>query len=305
MESNDKGENLTAAAAAVECNNETVDEHKETEGPRRTVENSIKSQQQHSIIQTDESITVIVDETFELNGEVSPAISTGGDASSATESIAGEKKPRKKSVKFESDENIKKFIVGEEIVDQQNPFKDDEVDTKRFIIKKKSKSSPSTDGSSKNSKVKTVTVTSTNSNGSAIKHAANREESSDFATKEEVLRQSKYVPVYIKNPDSILTYDRSVLEEIAKRDKIKQVKSKQLQQQHRGPIPMPRKSLMGNGKKADEKKKTSTTNDKKSSTMTTTTNSRLSRKLSNYPDLADLKVSALCFFFFLSLSRHK
>lgn len=309
MESNDKGENLTAAAAAVECNNETVDEHKETEGPRRTVENSIKSQQQHSIIQTDETITVIVDETFEVNGEVSPAISTGGDASSATESVVGEKKPRKKSVKFESDENIKKFIVGEEIVDQQNPFKDDEVDTKRFIIKKKSKSSPSTDGSNKSSKVKTITVTSTNSNGSAIKHAANpanREESSDFVTKEEVLRQSKYVPVYIKNPDSILTYDRSVLEEIAKRDKIKQVKSKQLQlQQNRGPIPMPRKSLMGNGKKADEKKKTSTTNDKKSSTMTTTTNSRISRKLSNYPDLADLKVSALCCFFFLSLSRHK
>lgn len=286
MESNDKGENLTetATTAAEECNNETV-EHKAEEEPRRTVENSIKSQhqQQHSIIQTDETITVIVDETYVVNGEVSPAISTGDASSATTENSVGEKKPRKKSVKFESDENIKKFIVGEEIVDKENPFKDDEVDSKRFIIKKKSKS-PSSDGSNKNSKIKTISATT---NGSAIKNA-DHEESSDFISKEEILRQSKYVPVYIKNPDSVLTYDRSVLEAIAKRDKIKQQKLKQ-QQQQRGPVPKPRNSLIGNGKnKSDDKKKTSTTNDKKSSTVT-----RSTRKMTNYPDLADLKVSAL------------
>lgn len=28
----------------------------------------------------------------------------------------------------------------------------------------------------------------------------------DYITKEEILKQSKYVPVYIKNPDSVLTY---------------------------------------------------------------------------------------------------
>lgn len=285
MESNDKSdksENSVGELEETSSNNGNID--KAAEESTRTVENSIKHQH-HSIIQTDETITVIVNESFMNgeNGEVSPTTSTG-DASSAREEKCDEKKQRKKSVKFESDENIKKFIVGEEIVDKENPFKDDEIESRRFIIKKKSKS-PSGDGNSKSSKTKTVSITSSSNNGSATKN----ESSSDFITKEEVLRESKYVPVYIKNPDSVLTYDRSVLEAIAKRDKTKQQKLKQ-QQQQRGPVPMPRKSLMSNGKKVDEKKKTTTTTYEKKSLS-----SSRSRKLTNYPDLADLKVSIINF----------
>lgn len=272
MESSDKSEKNSIGPVEA-SNNESID--KAEEESTRTVENSIKHQH-HSIIQTDETITVIVNESYVngKNGEVSPTTSTGDASSSTAEAKCDEKKQRKKSVKFESDENIKKFIDGEEIVDQENPFKD-EIDSRRFIIKKKSKS-PSGDGSTKNSKTKIVSING--SNGSA-----NKNESSDFVTKEEVLRQSKYVPVYIKNPDSVLTYDRTVLEAIAKRDKTKPQKSKQ---QQRGPVPMPRKSLMSNGKKVEEKKKsTTTTHEKKSASVSR------SRKLTNYPDLADLKVS--------------
>lgn len=241
----------------------------------RTVENSIINQQ-HSIIQTDETITVIVDETF-VNGsekssklEVSPTSSTD------------EKKQRKKSVKFESDENIKKFIDGEEIVDQENPFKDENHELKRFIIKKKSKS-PSgadTNGAAKNSKIKTIVTVS---NGSPVLNHNN--ENSEFITKEEILRQSKYVPVYIKNPDRVLTYDKSVLEALAaKKDKSFKAPIK------RGPpVPMPRKSITTNNtasrKTVDDKKKQSTTtnSEKKSSSVRV-------RKLTNYPELSSIKV---------------
>jgi hypothetical protein len=256
-------------------NSVETDENKVEE---RAVENSIINQQ-HSIIQTDETITVIVDESFVNEVEdIGEEILTPSSTTTTTSTTTDEKKQRKKSVKFESDENIKKFIVGEEIVDQENPFKDDEnLEQKRFIIKKKSKS-PSGGSELKNTKTKTIVTINNGSAVSSNRNNSSQENNSDFITKEEILRQSKYVPVYIKNPDRVLTYDKSVLEAL---------KHKSLKvQQKRGPVPMPRKSITTNGRKSDDKNNkkhttTATNNEKKSQRI---------RKLSNYPELSNIKV---------------
>lgn len=220
---------------------------------------------QHQIYQTDEAITVICNETpttsstnynLELarssvnenksndDNEQHPHANETNDKlkiseenllinDNSTVSTLTTDSMKKKSVSFENDENIKKFISGEEIVDKRNPFRSpigEEITSSRKISKLKR-------------------------NGAPVAKQ-NASEETDFISKEEILKQSKYVPVYIRNPDRVLTYDKSVLENLSTRTK--HVK--------RAPIPIPRKTT----KKPKEKK-----NDKAHA---------------KYPDLSEIKV---------------
>lgn len=239
--------------------------------------NSENNTDQPQIIQTDEIITVVVNENsgncqiFRENQTSSPSESAQQIASNdknfpksilQTNSDSNDRKTilRKKSVSFEKSEEIKKFIVGEEIIDKINPFRSnsDEISDKYRIVKKSS----------------IPTIKSSNySNGNAINIPAPlASEENDFITKEEILRQSKYVPVYIKNPDKVLTYDRSVLE------KLKSPIEKPQQPQQKIPVPLPRKSSSNNSKAPVNSKKI----DKKSK--------RSKLRNPKYPDLADIKV---------------
>ncbi|KAG5682511.1 hypothetical protein PVAND_011860 [Polypedilum vanderplanki] len=191
-----------------------------------------------------ESVKVI-DDTNDRNNLKSILCANTSDNNNERKSLL-----RKKSVSFEKNEEIKKFIVGEEIIDKQNPFRSTiEIDDKYRLVKNSKKSSIPT------------------KNGSAPLAS----EENDFITKEEILKQSKYVPVYVKNPDKVLTYDKAVLERL----KIKDNDNKQPQQKI--PVPLPRKS---NNKIPVVVKK----NDKKEKKR----NKAL--KNSKYPDLSDIKV---------------
>ena len=75
---------------------------------------------------------------------------------------------------------VQKFIEGEVIIDQENPFRKSGI-VRSSLSKNKIKT-----------KTKTVTIDET-----------------DYITKEEILKQSKYVPVYVKNPDKYLTYTKA------------------------------------------------------------------------------------------------
>lgn len=234
--------------------------------------NVTQSSDRHQIFQTDDSITIVCNETHSTSShsdtleDISPSaekkkksnddndhqahanenIATSTSNSEATISKDSNERddetfPKsiltncnndlaksyvaKKSVSFENDESIEKFIKGEEILDKRNPFRNTSEEAPYFIAANKSKKIDET----------------------------------DFISKEEILKQSKYVPVYIRNPDRVLTYDRSVLEKLSP-EAVKIVR--------RAPIPVPRKSI----KKPKERK------------------SKPSRVDSRYPDLADIKV---------------
>jgi hypothetical protein len=165
---------------------------------------------------------------------------------------------RKKSVSFGNHEDVTKFISGEEIVDKKNPFRqtNDEDYTEKYKITKVKKSVIPTK----------VPRKITNAPKASI-------DETDFISKEEILKQSKYVPVYIRNPDRVLTYDRSVLEKLA----LKDGSPKQKQSAKRAPVPVPRKIVNEtSNKKPKEKKRT-----------------KYRGENSKYPDLADIKVSDL------------
>lgn len=139
----------------------------------------------------------------------------------------------KKSVSFEQDETIAKFIQGEEIVDKKNPF--------RYGI----------------------------NDQSDIYRNGYKKVVDEFISKEEILKQSKYVPVYIRNPDRVLTYDRTVLEKLNNKPEpnnkpAPNSRPPQLKVIKR-PVPVPRKSV----------RKTKQANNKTDI---------------KYPDLSDIKV---------------
>lgn len=219
---------------------------------------------QHRIYQTDESITVICSET-----ETSPLIdgndhSNDGDnhrhvdanEPAVTSKIIDAnamltKNPnedrkemyKKKAVSFEDEEKIKRFTSGEEIVDKRNPFRSmigEDTSEVRKVSKLKRSGIP-------------TRSSSLQSNSKAV-------DETDFISKEEILKQSKYVPVYIKNPDRVLTYSYTPPENVP-------VKSGKIVK--KAPVPAPRKPV----KKPKEKKKPN--------------NSANNIK---YPDLSDIKV---------------
>lgn len=173
---------------------------------------------------------------------------------------------RKKSVSFENDEAVKKFTGGDEIVDQENPFKPhitSETGVSYKFIKKNKLS--------KKSSIPAV-LPQAQTVRAVIKD-------SDFITKEEILRQSKYVPVYVKNPDRVLTYDKSIINRLSSVES--EVEEPPTPRSIKVPIPAPRKisklpaltasAIIG---KRDTKKK----------------HFLKSKNKGNYPDLSDIKV---------------
>lgn len=123
---------------------------------------------------------------------------------------------------------VHKFYEGDEIKDKKNPFR--LIDDENIFVTHKG-------------------ITDT-----------------DFVTKEDVLKESKYVPVYIKNPDRVLTYDKTVIEKLStvKPKVVKRATNPKVVD--RAPVPLPRKSVDTSFKKK-----------------------RLLHR-ENYPDIKDMKV---------------
>ncbi|XP_052873522.1 uncharacterized protein LOC128278836, partial [Anopheles cruzii] len=130
---------------------------------------------------------------------------------------------RRKCVRFTTssvadDATLRKFIEGDEILDQRNPFKNAE------------HTFGQPDGGQCTSSLYDGTCTD---KPDAMDN--------DFITKEEILRQSKYVKTYIKNPDKQLNYDESVIHKLnAIRATGRDVRDVAVVAQMRPPIPAPR-----------------------------------------------------------------
>jgi len=291
---NDTTTEVTQTTETVKVNNNSEhnkginDNNKIINDSNNNNNNKIDStSDQPQIIQTDEIITVVVNEN--CNGKLyrenlNDSYSNDKNCLEISESVkklsSNENFPksilcansdncerksllRKKSVSFEKNEDIKKFIVGEEIIDKQNPFRSALDESEKFRIVKKS------------------SIPTKLQNGSAFAPLASEE--NDFITKEEILKQSKYVQVYVKNPDKVLTYDRTVLDKLKVNGSANtDIKPQPVQQQQRIPVPLPRKSTNLNNsnkipivnKKIDKKEK------------------KRNHKVRNpkYPDLSDIKV---------------
>ncbi|XP_063696322.1 uncharacterized protein LOC134827553 isoform X5 [Culicoides brevitarsis] len=174
---------------------------------------------------------------------------------------------RKKSVSFENDEAIRKFTGGEEIVDQENPFKPQITSETgvnyKFIKKNKLSKKSSIPAALPQAQVVRAVI-----------------KDSDYITKEEILRQSKYVPVYVKNPDRVLTYDKSIIDRLSGVES--EVEEPPTPRIKKIPIPAPRKisklpALTASaiiGKRDTNKKR----------------HFLKPKNKGNYPDLSDIKV---------------
>uniref|UniRef100_A0A182PRG0 Uncharacterized protein n=1 Tax=Anopheles epiroticus TaxID=199890 RepID=A0A182PRG0_9DIPT len=102
-----------------------------------------------------------------------------------------------------ADDTLLKFIEGEEILDKKNPFKFEEqcvlVDSVR----------------DKHFPANATTIGNDDDGGNDANDAdTDLDDDNVFITKEEILRQSKYVKTYIKNPDKQLNYDKSVIQKL-------------------------------------------------------------------------------------------
>lgn len=126
----------------------------------------------------------------------------------------------------EMSEDVRKFVEGEEIVDKENPFRGPRVIQRQRSNRKK------------------ISF-----------------QESDFITKEEILKQSKCVPVYVKHPDAVLQYDRTIIDDFVK----------------------PRKPAIKPKPKPPYERKVSVEEIKRR-------RARL-QNASKYPDLSDIKVS--------------
>ena len=193
-----------------------------------------------------------IDESFKVNDEIGklfPKSILNGDK---TKSLT-----RKKSVSFDTEEDTtRKFIGGEEIVDKQNPFRSQNGETvdnpvKYKIVKIKKTAIPQ--------KVPQVTT--------------------DASLKDEILKQSKYVPVYIRNPDKVFTYDRSVLERLNSSESSESRSPLSPVIVKKTPVPVPRKSKLPEPSVAKKEK------DKRRNTKNKNTQNH-----TKYPDLSDIKV---------------
>ncbi|XP_073829666.1 uncharacterized protein isoform X2 [Musca autumnalis] len=231
------------------------------------------------------------------------------NATTEEEGEVVEKKPPKtklkKSVSFDpNDEKIKKFIAGEPIVDQQNPFK-----TNGYLstttpttngngsAKRKDKKTPPPVPAKRSTLSVRKTVTQQlrererekEKERERLKNEANQRKSNgiikspsdEFVTTEEVLKQSKYVKTYIKNPDPYFVYDPTVLarlkfEEL--RDIALKKPPKRIIAQNAPPQPQPRERLKELKNRQNENKPT----------KLPLTFKKCSKP--NYPELSDLKI---------------
>ncbi|KAJ6623381.1 hypothetical protein Bhyg_16633 [Pseudolycoriella hygida] len=93
----------------------------------------------------------------------------------------------KKSVSFDTDdEKIKKFINGDVIVDKQNPFRSENAKRREEFFRKSSEPPVIP--------------------------------AEDFVTTEDVLKESKYVKTYVKNPDLYFEYDPTLKQRLQKEE---------------------------------------------------------------------------------------
>ncbi|XP_053673293.1 uncharacterized protein LOC128723562 [Anopheles nili] len=106
-----------------------------------------------------------------------------------------------------SDDTLRKFIEGDEILDKENPFKIDKQSAFDHFVRPR--------------KQDKIYDKYTTSNGNEIVISDGNVDVTDdadddnvFITKEEILRQSKFVKTYIKNPDKQLNYDKSVIQKL-------------------------------------------------------------------------------------------
>ncbi|XP_020808848.1 uncharacterized protein LOC110184598 [Drosophila serrata] len=135
----------------------------------------------------------------------------------------------KKSVSFNpNDEKIRKFTTGEPIVDQKNPFRNGQVangrekktpppvPAKRSTLSvRKTVTQQLREREREREKEREQQKNEANSRRSrATKNSAPSTPGEDYVTTEEVLKQSKYVKTYIKNPDAYFVYDPTVLARI-------------------------------------------------------------------------------------------
>ncbi|XP_058983321.1 uncharacterized protein LOC101899381 isoform X1 [Musca domestica] len=213
-----------------------------------------------------------------------------------------EKKPKtklKKSVSFDpNDEKIKKFIAGEPIVDQQNPFKSNGYlsTTNGGSSKRKDKKTPPPVPAKRSTLSVRKTVTQQlrererekekererqkNETNNRKSNGIIKSPSDEFVTTEEVLKQSKYVKTYIKNPDPYFVYDPTVLarlkfEEL--RDLALKKPPKRIVTQNT-PQPQPRERLKELKNRQNESKPS----------KPPITFKKCSKP--NYPELSDLKI---------------
>ncbi|XP_058053605.1 coiled-coil domain-containing protein AGAP005037 [Anopheles bellator] len=158
--------------------------------------------------------------TFEANNDINEAERKGEQCLSSEGPAAA---TRRKCVRFTTssiadDAALRKFIEGDEILDQRNPFKNaehtfGELDDGQCISIVHDRTSIDKPDAMDN----------------------------DFITKDEILRQSKYVKTYIKNPDKQLNYDESVIHKLnAIRATGRDVRDVVVVAQMRPPIPAPR-----------------------------------------------------------------
>ncbi|XP_016998643.2 uncharacterized protein [Drosophila takahashii] len=128
----------------------------------------------------------------------------------------------KKSVSFNpNDEEIRKFTTGEPIVDQKNPFRNGNVaskktpppvPTKRSTLSvRKTVTQQLREREREKEKEREQQKNESNIRKSKISRSSAQVTADDYVTTEEVLKQSKYVKTYIKNPDAYFVYDPTVL----------------------------------------------------------------------------------------------
>ncbi|XP_017872077.1 PREDICTED: putative mediator of RNA polymerase II transcription subunit 26 isoform X2 [Drosophila arizonae] len=221
-----------------------------------------------------------------------------------------EKEKVKKCVTFNpNDEKIRKFTTGDPIVDQQNPFKNGLIDSSG----KKKTPPPVPTKRSTLSVRKTVTQqlrererekekereklkereleekSLKDKEREQLKNEANNRKKAelvgdDFITTEEVLKQSKYVKTYIKNPDAYFVYDPTVLARL-KFEELREISGK----------PPKRKQVWTNGQQAAHRlreAKTPATKLAKQQEANGKPKTATFKKCSkpNYPELANLKI---------------
>lgn len=204
-------------------------------------------------------------------------------------------KPRsklKKSVSFDpNDEKIKKFISGEPIVDQQNPFKNANGHLNNGNCKRKEKKIPPPVPAKRSTLSVRKTVTQQlrererekekererlkNETNNRKNQVVIKSPTDEFITTEEVLKQSKYVKTYIKNPDPYFVYDPTILARL----KFEELKDLALKK--------PPKKLQPN---QGNRERSKDANKRQSDTRLRLPLAFKKCSKPNYPDLSDLKI---------------
>ncbi|KAI8033780.1 hypothetical protein M5D96_013450 [Drosophila gunungcola] len=142
-----------------------------------------------------------------------------------------------------NDEEIRKFTTGEPIVDQINPFRNGSVatghnkktpppvPTKRSTLSVRKTVTQQMrererEKEKEKEKAREQQKNDSNNRRNRACWVSQSQQADDYVTTEEVLKQSKYVKTYIKNPDAVFVYDPTVLARL-KFEELQELTSKQ------------------------------------------------------------------------------